>query len=605
MKNRRSGARGPGFGLVCALALAGAAPVPAQDLREYANVVVEHDVAVPMRDGVALSATIVRPDAPGRFPTLVYRTPYGKDGYYRHAELPLKAARRGYVAVLVDVRGRYDAGGEFEAYRGEREDGYDTIEWAARLPFSDGRVGTYGGSYPGYVQWLALAEQPPGLVTAMPDATPVSSHHFFYQGGAFSPGWLEWFMPLILPDRRRRTNDSSGPWTYQAAFEAWERDRLPWYRYRPLADLPLLVRHAPYYYEWLAQPDSSAWWAFANVEDAFHRIRAPVYVASSWFDNAYGTVGATRGFNGVRSRAATPEARRHTKLLLGPWAHAAVTPKSTTWGELDFGPSAGMDWDAYLLRWFDQRLKGVDTGIDREPPVRIFVMGENRWRFEDEWPLARARDTAFYLHSNGRANSRRGDGALRLTVPGSQPPDRFVFDPAEPVWDPYFDEGGGAWNQEPVESREDVLVYTSDELSADVEVTGEIRAVLYVATDGRDTDFAVMVCDVHPDGTSYNVLGPDGGFLRLRYREGFGRQVLAEPGKVYRIEIGNMLTSNLFRRGHRIRVQITSSRLPHMDVNPNTGRAIATESELRRAAQTVYHDSDRPSHIVLPVIPRN
>ncbi len=568
----------------------------------YANVVVERNVEIPMRDGVRLRALVVRPDTEGTFPAVVYRTPYDAEAHLARSAFPLAAAHRGFLVVLVDVRGRHASDGEFDAYRQERQDGFDTIEWAARHPRSSGKVGTYGGSYPGFVQWLALAEGPPHLTTAAPDMTPVGSHHFFHLGGATSYTWFEWFMPLILPDLRRRANDVSGPWNGDSAYTEWVRVRHEWYRYRPLAGVPLLRRYAPYYYDWLTHPDSSAWWAFANVEDAFGTIRAPLLLVSGWFDNTYGTEGAVRGFRGVRREAATVEARAHTRLILGPWSHSSITVHTTRVGELDFGPSAGLDFDALLLRWFDRRLRGIRNGVDRDPPVAFFLMGANRWHTAADWPPPDARLTPLYLTSAGDARTARGNGALTWAPPGAAPPDRYVYDPQDPVWDVHF-EAGGPYDRADIETRADVLVYTSLPLQNDVDVAGEIAAVLYVSSDARDTDFAVMLCDVHPDGRSYNVLGPEAGYLRMRYRDGNDRQALLEPGRVYQVTIRHMMTANRFLQGHRIRVHLTSSRAPHFDPNPNTGAPIATETRLVPARQTVFHDTARPSHLLLPVLP--
>ncbi len=591
-------------GLLCALSTRWLpAQAPSFAAERYHNVVVEHDVEIPMRDGVLLRATLYRPDAPGRFPAILYRTPYGKDSHLRRNEFPGKAVRRGYLVFVVDVRGRYRSDGVFRAYLQERADGYDTIEWVARHPRSDGRVGTYGGSYPGYVQWLALAEGPPHLATAVPDMTPTSSHHFFYMGGAFSHTWYEWFMPLILPDLRRRANDRAGPWEVDSAYAQWVPVRRRWYAFRPLIDVPLLREHAPYFYDWLTHPDSSAWWGFANVESEFHRMSAPILTVSGWFDNTYGTVGAVRGFNGIRRHGGSEAAREHSKLVLGPWKHTSITVHTVKTGSKNFGQSAGLDFDDLLLRWFDQRLKGIDTGIDDEPPVWIFVMGDNEWRFERSWPPANAETRALYFHSGGAAQTAAGNGHLSWTLPADEPADEYTFDPRLPVWDSHF-EDAGPFDQAAVEAREDVLVFTSDPLESDLEVTGEIEAILYVSSDALDTDFAVMVTDVHPDGASYNVLGPEAGYLRMRYREGYDRQRLMEPGEVYQIRVGHMLTSNVFKRGHRIRVHITSSRAPHFDPNPNTGTPIATEQRLIKARQRVYHDARRPSHLLLPVAPR-
>jgi putative CocE/NonD family hydrolase len=570
----------------------------------YANIAIERRVEIPLRDGVMLRATAFRPDAPGRFPAIVYRTPYGQEDYAREPEFPIKAARRGYQVFLVDVRGRYTSDGVFEAYRNEKADGFDVIEWAAAHPRCDGRVGSYGGSYPGFVQWLALSQNPPHYTTAVPTMTPTSSHHFFFQGGAFNLTWFDWFMPLIVPDLRRRAGDDSGPWDEATAYKEWVPRRRSIYMQRPLVAPALLRRWAPYYYEWAQHPDESDWWRFADVERDFGRMRVPVYLVTGWYDNNYGPIGATRGFEGMRTRAATPEARELTKLIIGPWTHSSIDVLATRFGEIDFGPNAGLDFDAFLLRWFDARLKGVDTGIDAEPPVRLFVMGDNVWRHESEWPLARARSTSLYLRGEGGALTVAGDGRLSAEPPRAvEPADTYVFDPIDPVWDEQF-ERSGAFDQAVFETRDDVLVFTSEPLESDLEVTGEMIAELYVSVDRPDTDLAVRVTDVHPDGTSYAINGPEAGYLRLRYREGMDRQLPMEPGRIYAVRIGDMLTSNVFKKGHRIRLQITSSRAPHFDPNPNTGEEIATATHLQPARITIHHDADHRSRVVLPVIPR-
>ncbi|MBW2692238.1 MAG: CocE/NonD family hydrolase [Deltaproteobacteria bacterium] len=573
-------------------------------LESYPNIIVERRIEIPLRDGVKLRATLFRPDAPGRFPAIVYRTPYGQEDYAAEPEFPIKAAQRGYLVFLVDVRGRYTSDGEFEAYRNEKPDGYDVIEWAAAHSRSDGRVGSYGQSYPGFVQWLALSQNPPHYVTAVPSMTPTSSHHFFYQGGAFNLTWFDWFIPLIVPDLRRRAGDGSGPWDYEVAYEEWLPQRRDYYMKRPLIGPDLLQRWAPYYYEWVKHPDDSEWWRFADVEQDFGRMRAPVYLVTGWYDNNYGPIGATRGFNGMRREAATPEARERTKLIIGPWTHSSIHVLKTRFGEIDFGPNAGLDFEALLLRWFDARLKGHDNGIDKEPPVRLFVMGDNTWRFENEWPLERAEPQTWYLRGQGHAVTAAGDGRLSAEPPeDAEPADHYVFDPTDPIWDAQF-ESSGALNQASFESREDVLVYTTEPLESDIEITGEMTAELFVSIDRPDTDLAVRVTDVHPDGTSYAINGPEAGYLRLRYREGLDRQVLMEPGRIYPVRIGDMLTSNVFKKGHRIRFQITSSRAPHYDPNPNTGGEIATATRLQPVGVTIHHDASHPSKVILPVIPR-
>jgi putative CocE/NonD family hydrolase len=570
---------------------------------QHAYNVVSEEVMIPMRDGVKLGAILYKPDSPGNFPAIVYRTPYGAADYDSYAEFPLKAAKQGYLVFLVDVRGRLRSEGEFEAYRNEKADGYDLIEWVASYENCSGKVGTYGGSYPGIVQWQAMSQAPPHLVAAAPEMTPIGSHHFMFYGGAFSHPWIDWFMPYILADKRKRANDPSGPWHDDEATVLWEKsNRRQWYEYRPLADLPLLKKYAPEYYQWLSHPDSSKWWDFLNMENDFAKFRNPVFLESGWYDAAYGPEGATRAFNKMKKEAATEAARTGTILMLGPWNHTSLNTRKTKFGEIQFGPSAGVDYDAELLRWFDQTLKD-DRSARSLPPVSIFIMGENKWRSENEWPLSRAIKTDYFLHSTGNAVADKQNGVLTLARPAKEKSDSYVFDPANPFWDISY-EKSYPYNQRTNESRSDVAVYTSAVLTEDMEVTGEIKAELFVSSTARDTDFTFTLCDVAPDGTSINLHGLDEGYLRMRYRTSLAKQELMMPGEIYKIEIGQAYTANLFKKGHRIRVYITSSKAPHYDPNPQTGTEIATEKNLIPATNTIHHDSAHPSKIILPVIPR-
>ncbi len=491
----------------------------------------------------------------------------------------------------MDVRGRYTSEGNFEAYRNEKQDGYDVIEWIAKSEHCDGKVGTWGRSYRGYAQWLALSQGPPSLKAAVPEMTPIHSHQFFYVGGAFSYSWLDWFVPLILPDQRRRANDTSATWEVDQASEEWEKVKMDFYNYRPLVDNPLLKKYAPYYYEWLTHPERSDYWNFANVNQDFPKMKTPVLLISGWFDNVYGTLGATEAFQRMRKEGGSPEAREQTRLILGPWQHGAISAGKTRLGAMDLDASGGMDYDAVLLRWFDQHLKSET--VPPLPPVSIFVMGANRWRQENEWPLSRQKETSFYLRSSG---------SLASSSPQEEKPDQYVFDPNNALWDPAND-GSRPFDQKEIEARSDVLVFTSTPLPEDLEATGVIAAELYVSSTARDTDFAITLCDVYPDGRSLNLTSLDAGFLRMRYRNGFDKQELMEPEKIYKIRIDNLLTSNLFKKGHRIRLQITSSKTPHYDPNTNTGGNLATDKEVLKATQTVYHDREHPSRLILPVIP--
>ena len=565
--------------------------------------IVREEVKIPMRDGVNLGAIMYRPDQEGKFPAIVYRTPYGVAEYDSYAELPRKAAKQGYVVFLVDVRGRYMSEGEFEAYRNEKQDGYDLIEWVGTSSWCNGKVGTYGGSYPGIVQWLALSQSPPHLAAAAPEMTPIGSHHFMYYGGAFSLPWIDWFNPYIFPDKRKRAKDTSGTWDDVVGDEEWSKsDRKQWYAYRPLYDLPIMKKYAPEYYEWMTHPDKTSWWNFLNVENDFPKMKAPVFLESGWYDAAYGPEGATRGFNKMRNEGGSEEARKNTKLVLGPWNHTSLNTRKTKFGEVEFYESAGMDYDADLIRWYDEILKG-EKSKSTLPVVSIFVMGENKWRAETEWPLSRSIPTTYYFNSSGKAGSDQQDGKLSAALTSVTTSDSYVFDPANPVWDKSY-EKSYPYDQRETESRNDVLVFTSEILSQDVEVTGEVEVELFVSSTALDTDFSMTLCDVYPDGKSINLSGLDAGYLRMRYRNGFEKQELMKPGQVYKIKIGGLYTANLFKAGHRIRVYITSSKAPHYDPNPNTGTEIATEKNLKPATNTVHHSKQYPSKLILPVVPR-
>jgi uncharacterized protein len=552
-------------------------------------------VKIPMRDGVNLEAILYKPAGEGRFPAIVYRTPYGKDEYDGYAMFPLAAAKEGFAVFLVDVRGRFGSEGEFKAYHQERPDGYDLIEWVGKQPYVNGRVGTYGGSYPGIVQWLALSEAPEALKAAAPDMTPINSHYFYYFGGAFSLVWLDWFMPFIVPDLRKRANDASGPWLDSEAYDDWVKERESWYKNRPLSGMPLLKKYAPYYYDWLSHPDKSDWWDFVSVEKDFEKMQAPALLLSGWYDAAYGPLGAIQAFQEMKTKAATPLARENTTLILGPWNHTSVTVRKTNFGEVSFGPSAGFDFDRVLIDWFTIHLKEEEASMP--DAVSVFVMGANEWKTFSDWPVPDIETTTFYLDAG--ADNKSG----KLMVQPSKKTKNlaYTFDPNNPLYDKSF-EKSYPYDQREIESREDVLVFTSDVLTQDIEVIGLVEAALAVSSSARDTDFHVVLCDVYPDGTSINLSGLDAGYLRMRYREGLEKQVLMEPEKVYRISIDNTATANLFKAGHRIRLYVTSSSFPHYDPNPNTGTNIATEVNLIPAVNKVHVGGKNASKLILPTV---
>jgi hypothetical protein len=561
---------------------------------ERHDVTIERNVAMQTRDGVTLRADIYRPKAEGKFPVLLTRTPYDKRG---PADTALKAAARGYVVIVQDVRGRFTSEGEWYPFKYESQDGYDTVEWAAALPYSNGKVGMFGGSYVGATQMLAAIASPPHLAGIFPVVTATNYHEgWTYQGGAFlqwfSQSWTTGLAQDTLARRVRRDSRALREWN-------WE---LPLLRY-PLINLPELDELAAYYNDWLAHPEYDDYWKRWAIDENFEKIQVPGYHVAGWYDIFVG--GSLRNYSGIKSRGGSEAARNGQRLIVGPWWHGPMDGKA---GEADFGPEGRGDTDSLMLRWYDFLLKGERNGIEKEKPVRIFVMGENRWREEDDWPLARARETRYYLHSNGKANTLSGDGALSAAPPQNQAADRFVYDPADPAptrgGNHCCDNEGlasGAFDQRPVEAREDVLVYTTPPLKEDVEVTGLVTLELYVSSSAVDTDFTAKLVDVRPDGYAQNLTD---GILRMRYRTPRSKPEFMTPGEVYRITINLWPTSHVFQAGHRLRLDVSGSNFPRFDRNLNTGEPAGRSSRIVKATNKVYHDRERPSALILPVVPR-
>jgi putative CocE/NonD family hydrolase len=586
-----------------------------------AEVTVAEDVPARMRDGTVLRADVYRPAVGGPFPTLLTRTPYGK-GAREEAKASYRAlAAEGYLVAVQDVRGRFASEGEYRPYHADVADGYDTVLWAAGLEGASGRVGMFGTSYLGQTQWLAASGRPPPLRAIMPVlAGPNAYEGRKYYGGAFQLGdWLPWTVRQAVDtaDRRgveapelRRIAEGMGEETLRrmaAGPEAAANPRsetlellLPWLRHLPLPTLPALEGLAPYYYEWLSHPVFDEYWQAWQNERRFRLLDLPAYNVGGWYDVRLR--GNLIGFTGLRARARTPEARRAQKLLVGPWAHGALMTSRA--GVVDFGPEAALDLLPLQKRWFDHWLKGIDTGLLEEPPVRIFVMGANVWRQEGEWPLARTCYVSYYFHSGGLANTLNGDGTLSPEPPIEEPPDHYFYDPQDPV--PSL--GGktlpsgippGAFDQREVEARADVLCYTSAPLPRDLEVTGPLGVTLYAASSAPDTDWVARLVDVHPDGFAQNL---QEGILRASHRISSLAPSRIRPGEVYEYSIDLWATSNVFPAGHRIRVEISSSNFPHWDRNPNTGDPDTPADHVRTARQTVLHDGGHPSHILLPII---
>ncbi len=579
------------------------------------RVIRERNVMVPMRDGTRLATDVFRPDAPGRFPALVNRGPYGKDDYVASPDHSVWFfPTHGYVVLSQDCRARFQSEGDYyNPLFQEVTDGYDTVEWAARQPWCNGRVGATGQSYLGATQYTLATNNPlPPHLQAMAPVSASSDFHqswVYHTGGAMEWGWM---VPYAI-HKGRNTLERLGRADLLAQLDEYVLEpgnfgrplKDEWFRHLPLRDwIERLQETAPYFREYFEQELDGPYWWRLNLLRHLAGIKIPLFHVSSWYDIFL--EGALNAYAAITDRGGSDLARRNQKLLVGPWAHIRPYTRATSGdtGDIDFGPAARIELHDHLRRWFDYWLKDLDTGIMAEPPVYLFVMGENRWRHENEWPLARTHYTRYYLHSGGSANTRDGDGVLSTAPPGEKPPDGYLYDPHDPaptlrgntLMIPH-----GVADQRPAEDRPDVLVYTSEPLERDLELTGPIKVQLFAASSAVDTDFTAKLVDVRPDGYAQNL---QDGIVRARYRTSARRPTFIRPGQVYEYSIDLWATSHVCRAGHRLRVEISSSNFPRFDRNPNTGAPLGADDRLVAARQTVHHTAAYPSHILLPVIPR-
>lgn len=554
------------------------------------RVVTERDVAVPMRDGVILRANVFRPDYGGPYPVLVLRTPYGKPngGMDRYV-------KAGYIVVTQDVRGRYASDGQYESFvrfeTHDAEDGYDTVEWAARLPGSSGQVGTFGASYNAFLQWRLAALRPPSLVAMA--AYSIPARYLDLEGpGTIRPGRrLHWWFTTISPDLRLRAQ-RDGTHTTAAARELWNAgDGNKWLHYLPWLDLPreAFEEETASVHDWLRNPHTDPW----NLQAGVAGITVPNLNLIGWHDHCNGNLLLDRT---IMTQAATAVAREGSRTMVGPWAHS----KNRRYGNIDFGAAAELDHVELEIRWFDYWLKRHGQGLSESAPWKIFVMGENRWRDEPAWPLARAQEKHLYISSTQPANTLAGGGVLQWKQPTSAGTDEYTYDPQDPVPSLH---GPGLQacptDQRPLAQRQDILVYQTEELTERFEVTGNPRVELYAASTAPDTDFFARLIDVAPDGLARDV---SLGMVRARYRDGLEMPRLVEPGEIVHYTIEMSPTSNAFLPGHRIRLDITSSDFPNYDRNHNTPADQNADGALQSAVQTVYHGPIHQTLVALPWI---
>jgi putative CocE/NonD family hydrolase len=593
------------------------------------DMIIDQNVMVAMRDGVRLASDIFRPAENGRYPVLLTRVPYDKDLRVPHApdrrvylELSLDVARvvaAGYVVVAQDTRGRFASEGAFTPVADEAADGADTIAWAAAQPWSSGQVGMFGESYQGVTQWLAAGERPAALGAIAPmHAPPFNATFYPYAGGAFQPAVFHWWaltqgaMPEI---ERRMAQEWAGHPALAALAEAElaalaeaEQNLAQTLAHQPQIDQPLLSDAAPYYAAWLTDPAGQAA-RHSEAQDALYpRLTVPALIIGGWYD--YFLPATLGSYQRLRREGGSAQARQ-PRLIIGPWAHVDFPGM---FAERDYGPQSStraINLTNIHLRWFDRWLKGRDDG-EGEKPVRIFVMGSDEWRDEADWPLPDTSYRRYYLHSAGRAVTAGGDGLLSLDPPGDEPADSYRYDPRQPVpthggammlMEPSGAVNSGPLDQRRIEQRPDVLCYTTPPLERPVEVIGPITVALAISSSARDTDFTAKLVDVSPDGRAEILTD---GILRARYRDSLTAPELLEPGAVYALRVDAGATANVFRAGHRIRLEISSSNFPRFDRNSNTGGEIALEraEDMQAAINHVHHDQANPSYLTLPVIER-
>jgi len=575
--------------LLAALLATVGSPVEAQSPTQ-----VDTAVAVPMRDGVVLRADLYRPAAGGRFPVLVFRTPYDRSDTSGSSRLIREALNRGYAVVLQDVRGRYGSAGVFEAYAQEGKDGYDTIEWAAHQPWSNGAVGTFGLSYPAAVQWLAAIEHPPSLKAMVPAMTFSTPETFWYSGGVWDGSWLDWTWLNIAPDLRRRLG-VAGPRTEVEAATAWKREGPAARRHRPMLTLPDFQGVAPWYYEWMRHPPKDPWWSWATIEGRYSDVTAAVLNLSGWFDEMYGPSGAVENYRGlVEARPGDPR----TSLILGAWSHGVGPVESPMAGDRDFGTDAALDYTGTVLGWMDRYVKG-DT-LSRQPAVRVFVMGSNRWRTADRWPIPGTHADTLYLESSSKGRP----GRLVERPPQTRSSQTLIHsDPARPVTDP-FDGRAGAHDYRNLTAERGVAVFETLPLQQPLDIIGRVDAELSVSASVPDFDVWVQLYDVAPDGTAWNLSSPGTALQRASYRDGGRTRHLVKKNQTVRLRLDRLFTANRFLTGHRLRVVISPAFYPLFSVNPQTGAQEFESDSIRAGEIRIQHSAAFVSRIILPVVPR-
>jgi uncharacterized protein len=567
----------------------------------------QSEVRATMRDGTVLRADIYRPRTADTVPVILMRTQYGKSGAQAGSryQRPDWFASHCYLVVIQDVRGQGTSGGTFSEFTHDMEDGYDSVEWAAALPGSNGKVGMYGSSYVGATQWLAAVTAPPHLVTIVP-ANTASDYYdgWTYEGGEFRLAFVQpWAMGLAASAAQNRNDQTTA-----GQLKAASAEPTRWLEFRPFRDLPPMQPDnpavAPWYFDWLRHSTRDDFWQQFSIRDRYPSVTVPVLHFEGWYDAFL--AGGAENFAGMVAHGGTQLARDNQRLVIGPWDHVNWGRTDSTPAPLlkDVGPVGDSPINDLMLAWFDHFLRGQRNDVAGKPRVDYFVMGANSWRSATSWPLPQTKWTTFYLSGPGGIDERKGE--LVSTAPAAQPPDTYTYDPAFPA--PSL--GGhsccgaqsgpqGPYDQLPVEQRSDVLVYSSAPLEHDTEVTGPISVRLWAQSTATDTDFTAKLTAVKPDGVVINL---NNGIVRTSFRDSLSDPTPTTPGRPYEYQIQVWPTSYEFRAGDRIRLEISSSDYPQFAPNPNTGAPFGTDVATQTATQTVLHDGEHPSAMTLPVI---
>lgn len=603
--------------------------LPLQRVTDPSSYVIEKNVMVAMRDGVRLATDLYFPardgvKLEGKFPAILERTPYNKDR--AATDWALDFVSRGYVVISQDTRGRYNSEGIWHMMIDDVPDGFDTASWILKQPWSDGGFATLGTSYVGGTQHALAETEPPGLKAMIPvDAVSNAGYFGMRNGGAFELRFLNWIFTLGAPSGSRASRD---PGTKMVLEEAAKNVRQ--YLELPFRKGMTPLRLAPEYEEWLvwamSHGENDTYWkqpGFDVVDQTARYKDVPVYLIGGWYDSWARQT--TMTYLALAKTKKSPQ-----KMIMGPWIHGQHMRSAH--GQVDFGAAAAINSLEFHLRWYERWLKGIENGVENDAPVKIFVMGGGSerktaeglhfhggaWRDEREWPPARTHFTPYYLHADGTLSPERPEETQSSTS--------YDFDPRNPV--PTI--GGnissaagimlqGAWDQKcgehiwnckdslPLSARRDVLVFMTPPLAQNLEVTGPIDVKLWASSSALDTDFTAKLTDVHPPSADYPGgidMNLEDGIIRARFRNSLEKQELMKPGETCEFTIQLYPTSNLFKAGHRIRLDISSSNFPRFDVNPNTGEPLNAQRRMVTAANTIYHDRAHPSRVILPVIPR-